>query len=303
MVTRLIRRFFGRATTSPTDDSGPGIPLSQPLGHFYSPLVDPASLNPERLWPAQLHDPAGIDFNDAGHAQLLDEWFPRFLPAFDYPEHGDDESEAQAQFHVRNSQFSWLDARALFVLLQAWRPRQVIEVGSGYSTLLMADVNKRFLAGRAAITAIEPYPRPFLHSLGGVQLLEQKIQEVDPAVFDSLGENDILFIDSSHVAKTGSDVNHLFFQVLPRLRPGVKVHVHDVFLPAEYPREWVLDENRSWNEQYMLQALLMYSRRFRIVFGSMYAHLRYPERLQRALGRPGFGGGSLWLEVMADPKA
>lgn len=299
MLPALIRKLAGRlrrAACSAAPVPEPPVPLSQPLGHFYSPLVDPATLDRQRLWPAQPDDPAGIDFNDAGHRQILAEWFPRFLPAFDYPEHGDADTEAQGHFHIRNSQFSWLDARALFVLLQAWRPRRVIEVGSGYSTLLMADVNRRFLDGSMAITAIEPYPRLFLAELDGVQLLQHKVQDVDPAVFDVLDDNDILFIDSSHVAKTGSDVNHLFFQVLPRLRPGVKVHVHDIFLPLEYPREWVLEENRSWNEQYLLQALLMYSRRFGVVFGSMYAQVRHPQLLAQALGRPGFGGGSLWLE-------
>jgi hypothetical protein len=121
-------------------------------------------------------------------------------------------------------------------------------------------------------------------------------------LFDTLQAGDILFIDSSHVAKTGSDVNRLFFDVLPRLAPGVRIHIHDIFLPHEYPQEWVLQDNRSWNEQYLVRALLMYSVGFRVVFGCSYAYYRFPEDVARALALPsgrGFAGGSLWIERLA----
>jgi len=120
---------------------------------------------------------------------------------------------------------------------------------------------------------------------------------VDP--FTSLQAGDILFIDSSHVAKTGSDVNFLYFEVLPRLASGVRIHVHDILLPADYPKDWVLRENRSWNEQYVLRALLMYSTGFRVMFGCNYAFRGFPGLVAAALGDPNgpsFGGGSLWLE-------
>jgi hypothetical protein len=109
---------------------------------------------------------------------------------------------------------------------------------------------------------------------------------------------DVLFIDSSHVAKTGSDVNFLYFDVLPRLAKGVNVHVHDIFLPHDYPRHWVVDEKRSWNEQYLLRALLMYSSAFQVVFGCSYAFYAFPTLVQRALAFPdgrAFAGGSFWM--------
>jgi hypothetical protein len=112
----------------------------------------------------------------------------------------------------------------------------------------------------------------------------------------------VLFVDSSHVAKTGSDVNHLCFEVLPRLRAGVRIHFHDIFLPADYPKPWVLDENRGWNEQYLVRALLMFSRAFRVVFGSSYAFAAHWEALRAALREPDgacYGGGSLWIEKTA----
>jgi hypothetical protein len=128
------------------------------------------------------------------------------------------------------------------------------------------------------------------------------VQDVDPQLFDELDSGDVLFIDSSHVAKTGSDVNHLCFEVLPRLRCGVRIHFHDIFLPADYPKPWVLDENRSWNEQYVVRALLMFSSVFRVLFGSSYAFAAHAEALREALGEPGgayYGGGSLWIEKIA----
>jgi hypothetical protein len=100
------------------------------------------------------------------------------------------------------------------------------------------------------------------------------------------------------VAKTGGDVNFLVFDVLPSLKRGVVVHFHDIFLPAEYPRHWVVDDNRSWNEQYLLRALLMYSAAFEVMFGSMNACLRYPDLVARALGEAAgraTGGSSFWL--------
>ena len=101
------------------------------------------------------------------------------------------------------------------------------------------------------------------------------------------------------MAKTGSDVNHLFFEVLPRLRSGVRIHIHDIHLPKEYPKEWVIDENRSWNEQYLLRALLMYSNGFRVLFGCNYAFTRFPTEVRTALNLANgaaWGGGSRWIE-------
>ena len=122
----------------------------------------------------------------------------------------------------------------------------------------------------------------------------QKIKEAwDWGIIDGVTTN------PSHVAKTGSDVNFLFFEVFPRLAPGVRVHVYAIFLPEEYPRSWVAEENRSWNEQYLLRAFLMYSAGFRVMFGCNYALHKFPELVANALGRagkPAFGGASFWME-------
>ena len=287
----------GVASTAP--------PLAFAPGHFYSPIVDPAALagRREALWPAS---PAlvGIDFNDASHRRVLTEWFPRYIGDYDYPEHGD-EAESPACFYTQNSQFTWLDSRALFVLLRAWRPARIIEVGSGFSSLLVADVNRRFLGGAVDFTCIDPYPRDFLgDGVPGIsRVMASRVQDVPPDTFRALQAGDVLFIDSSHVAKTGSDVNHLLFDVLPMLAAGVHLHVHDIFLPFEYPPDWVLVQNRSWNEQYVVRALLMYAAgTLRVDFGSAYAFHRFRDLVIAALAHPkghGFAGGSLWFTKVA----
>lgn len=277
-------------------------PAAHPDGHFYSPVVDPDDilLHKELIWPAE-PEVLGIDFNDGHHRRVLEEYFPRHIGHYDYAEKAPCEDAELEGFYTQNSQFSWLDARALFVLLREWRPRRIIEVGSGYSSLLMGDVNHRFLGGGCEITCIEPYPRPFLErGIAGLsRVIVQPVQQVPLATFAALEAGDILFIDSSHVAKTGSDVNYLVFDVLPRLARGVRIHIHDIFLPHEYLYSWVVEENRSWNEQYLVRALLMYSNAFGVLFGCSYAFHRYPQLVRNALGLPGghaFGGGSLWIE-------
>lgn len=273
-----------------------------PAGHFYSPVVDVDELRREqaRIWPAR-PEVRGIDFNDAHHERVLHEYFPAFYPDFAYPRQSDGKP---LTFYTENDQFSWLDCRALFVLLRAWRPKRFVEVGSGFSTLLVADVNRRFLGGSMSICCIEPNPRPALRapSLGLERLIVSKVQETGLEIFDRLDVGDVLFIDSSHVAKTGSDVNHLCFEVLPRLRKGVRVHFHDIFFPEDYPKPWALDENRCWNEQYVVRALLMYSSHFRVLFGSNYAFTTHAAALREALRDPDgayYGGGSLWIEKIA----
>lgn len=271
-------------------------------GHFYSPVVDPAELATwqEQLWPAPPTLPPGIDFNHQQHVKVLERWFPRHYKNYDYPETAEAAAD-EIQFYTRNSQFSWLDSRLLFVLLMALKPRRIIEVGSGFSSLLMADIKTRLGSQGPHITCIEPYPREFLRhpNLQIDQLIVEKVQNVKLDLFLSLKAGDILFIDSSHVIKTGSDVQYLYLEILPRIPTEVLVHIHDIFLPAEYPKEWALEENRSWNEQYLLQALLAHSNKFSVFFGCCYAHYFLSESLSKALGRsgkPSYGGGSFWIK-------
>ncbi|OOG62772.1 hypothetical protein B0E46_11100 [Rhodanobacter sp. B04] len=274
-----------------------------PDGHFYSPVVDPdeAMRDAQRIWPTG-RVTRGVDLNPAGHEELLGTVFPPLLKDFSYPASGSPDEELD-HFYDFNGQFDRQDPRVLFCLLRMIRPRRIVEVGSGYSTLLMTDVNHRFLDGTAAITCIEPYPRPFLAracSAGHIALLRQRVQEVDEGMFADLRDGDILFIDSSHVAKTGSDVNRLVLDILPILAPGVYVHFHDIFLPCDYPQRWVCELGFSWNEQYLLHAFLAFNPRFKVVYGSAIARECHTASLAALLGDNPMNGGSLWLRRTSD---
>lgn len=270
-----------------------------PDGHFYSPVVDIATAERERdrLWPENAPLPLGIDFDRPRHERFLAGDFTRYIRDYDYPEN--QPVDGKPAFYNNNPQYGVLDSRALFVMLRSLRPKKMVEVGSGYSSLLVADVNRRFLDGKLDFTCVEPYPPDFLRErIDGVsRVIEARVQDLGESDF-GLGPGDILFIDSSHVSKLGSDVNHLYFEILPRLAPGVIVHVHDIFFPDDYPLGWV-QEGRFWNEQYVLRALLMDSQRFRVLFAGRYVYRHMRPELERALGGPAVDGCSLWFERTA----
>ena len=149
--------------------------------------------------------------------------------------------------------------------------------------------------------AFEPYPVKTLRAglPGLTRLVTKKIQDVPWAEFQKLQANDILFIDSTHVLKIGSDVQYEYLEILHRLNPGVLIHLHDIFWPAEYPRKWVMTEKRFWNEAYLAQAFLAFNDSFEILWAGSYLHLNYPDKLKAAF--PSYDPakvchGSLWLQ-------
>ena len=266
-----------------------------PLGHFYSPIADPDDLRARAhaIW-ARRDDMPGITMNVAAQLALLQTVGVHARDAA-YPT---DPPPDPTTYHYGNDQYPPLDALFLHGAIRHFRPRRMIEVGSGYSSLVTANVNRRYLGMSLEFTCIEPFPRQFLiDGVDGISgLRRQKVEEVELDFFDRLGENDVLFIDSSHVVKIGSDVNFLLFDVLPRLKPGVLVHIHDVFLPDEYPKIWMLDQCRNWNEQYVVRAFLQYNSAWEIVWAAHYMATRHPTEVTTAfLPARVQGGGSLWL--------
>jgi hypothetical protein len=273
-----------------------GIKLLFPTGHFYSPIADPDDIRARESVIWSRHDEmADIDLNVPAQIELLSR-MKTYTADITYPV---ERPLDQTTYFYANDQYPVLDAEFLYAALCLFRPKTMIEVGSGFSSLITADVNRRILNRQLDFTCIEPYPRQFLiDGVDGVtRLVKEKVEDVDLSFFDRLDLGDILFIDSSHVSKVGSDVNYLFFEVLPRLKKGVMVHVHDIFLPDEYPKSWVIDEGRNWNEQYLLRAFLQGNSGWEIMWAAHFMGSRYASAVHETFPRfPSLGGGgSLWL--------
>jgi len=204
------------------------------------------------------------------------------------------------RYYFDNDVFGYADAIFLHCMLRYLRPRRIIEVGSGFSSAVILDTAERFLDSSTQMTLVEPYPERLFTllkpgDLDRIRLVREPVQSIDLDVFCELEDRDVLLIDSTHVAKLGSDVNHEVFQVLPLLRPGVVVHFHDVFYPFEYPLDWAR-EGRAWNEAYVLRAFLSFNRAYEIVLFNDLVAGRFRDVLERdfplCLKNT---GGSLWL--------
>lgn len=264
--------------------------------HFYSPIPNIGALPPE-TWRRKSSLP-GIDMRDAEQLKLLHAAFPRFRGEYNLIPRV--EGEQPDQYYFENGQFGGTDALVLYCMIRHFQPRRILEVGGGFSTLLAAQAAVR--NGNTRLTCVDPYPNETLQRgfRGLESLIAAPIQSLDPQRFEELTQNDILFIDSSHVSKIGSDVNYLYLEVLPRLPAGVIIHVHDIFLPYEYPRGWVVDDLRFWTEQYLLQAFLAFNSRFEVLFANSYLEATYPGALREVFpNSPWWGGGSFWIRSVA----
>jgi Methyltransferase domain len=256
--------------------------------HFYEPIPDTQSL-PERLWsePSEL---VGIDMNDATQLDLLRNFSSKFREEY---ETISAEPSAGELWPFRGT-----DVLAAYCMVRHFQPRRIIEVGSGFSSLVLGQAAAR--NNRSALTCIDPFPHQLLrcNRVPALQsLVESKVQDLDVNFFSQLESGDILFIDSSHTVKTGSDVNFLFLEVLPRLNPGVVVHVHDIFFPFEYRRDWMLKEFRFWTEQYLLQAFLIFNPEFQVLLANSYLNHYYASDLKAAFpGLQRWIGGSFWMK-------
>jgi predicted O-methyltransferase YrrM len=252
-------------------------------GHFYSPLTAQADLSRALSWA----EAPGVDLGAERQLALA----AQLLPSIAEPVPG-------PRYVAGNSMYGAADAAVYRAMLAHLRPARVLEVGSGYSTALALDAADADPGlGGLEITCIEPHPERLLGLLGQsdrerLTLLRQPVQDVDMAAYGRLGPQDVLFVDSTHVVKAGSDVVWLFLHVLPRLAPGVVVHVHDVFWPFEYPVRW-LRQRRDWTEAYLLHAFLAGNACWEILFfSSWFWHCR-PDLVPQPLA--GAEPGSIWL--------
>lgn len=270
-----------------------------PPGHFYSPITDPADLEARR---GSIFDrtrpPVGIDLRVQAQLDLLSRLAEHAarLPFQDEPANG-------LRYGYENEFFGRGDAMVLAAMLMELRPSRVVEVGSGHSSCVMMDVNEHFLDRRTRIDFVEPNPERLLRLIREEDretypVHRTVVQRCDPDIFTRLAAGDVLFIDSTHVSKTGSDVNFELFGILPQLAKGVYVHFHDIFYPFEYPESWAIADNRSWNEIYVLRAFLTDNASWEIVFFNDYVGREHP---QAASALPDFErnpGGGLWLRKL-----
>ncbi len=265
-----------------------------PPGHFYSPVPDLADIEAQadRLFGSE-RDLPGIDLRVEAQVELFGTLaaLAREAPLPAIP-------GTSSRYGVDNPNYGIGDASMLQAMLRHLRPSHYLEVGSGYTTALALDTNERYLKGSMELSAIEPHPellRQVIRPGDRVEVLAQPVQSVPLERFRALGSGDVLFLDCSHVLKTGSDVQHLYTNVLPVLAGGVHVHVHDVFWPFEYLHHWV-EAGRAWNEAYLLHAFLLFNDAFEIVLWNHYLALEHRDlvmaELPAMLRTP---GGSIWL--------
>ncbi len=277
--------------------------LAHPPGHYYSPIPSISELRKQepRIWPSSPpRSLPGIELNEELQLHLLRE-FARYQEEQPFP----DEKTPGRRFFFRNDFYSYSDAIFLYSMIRHLQPRRIVEIGSGYSSALMLDVNELYFQNTMELTFIDPEPARLLFTLreGDIaRIISKRVQDVELRLFEQLEPGDILFVDSSHVTKTGSDVNYLFFEVIPRLSTGSYIHVHDIFYPFEYPREYVYS-GWAWNEAYLLRAFLSYNREFEIVLFPACLEAFHNEELRQSVplasrhppNWPSLCGAAIWL--------
>jgi hypothetical protein len=268
-----------------------------PPGHFYSPIpaLDDIRSNERSVFDNVSRGIAGIDLREEEQMLLLHK-FGRYYIELPFLA----KKISHLRYYFENPAYSYSDAIFTYCMIRHVMPKRIIEIGSGYSSCVMLDVNELYFNGAIDTTFIDPHPDLLLslvndHDRNKIRVMGGRIQDIDLAVFDSLEVDDILFIDSTHVSKVHSDVNRLFFEILPRVNEGVYIHFHDIFYPFEYPREWIY-EGRAWNEAYLLRAFLQYNSSFRIVLMNTFLERFHRDFFEQAmplcLKNP---GGSIWI--------
>ena len=244
-----------------------------PPGHFYSPIPNLSEIESEAKAIFADKDLEEINLNTEQQVRLLEK-----IKIFysDYPYKGNNYDNQRYRYEKSGAYYRYSDSVFLFGMIRNFKPKSIIEVGSGHSSAIMLDTDEFFFDSNIKFTFIEPNPDDRLMDVlrendkSRCKIIKNKVQSVELDLFQQLGENDILFIDSTHVSKVGSDVNYLIFEVLPTLKSGVLIHFHDIFYPFELPQKWILKAKFFWNENYLLHAFLMNNEKYEIVAFNSY---------------------------------
>lgn len=271
---------------------------AHPLGHFYSPIFDYSSGRIPYSVPRDIcvDDLKGLPIT----LEALESEFNSLLPFIGSRTLSDNKGEGQL-YYINNNIFPSGDAYILDAMISRFRPKRIIEIGSGLSTGCMIDTVSA-LAIECDITAIEPFPERLQDTLDAanntfpLNIVKDFVQNVDLKFFSQLEKDDILFIDSSHVLKAGSDVCYELFEIIPTLKPGVLVHFHDIHYPFEYADPWLFERHYSWNEIYGVRAFLSFNTDFRVIAFNAYNWPGKRQLLEKKVGQsiPNTGGG-LWM--------
>lgn len=268
-----------------------------PAGHFYSPivLIKEIKKRESEIWNKTNDDSiVGIDLRTDEQIKLI-ESFSKFYAEMPFKAN----KQINIRYQFENGYYSYTDGIILYSVIRHFQPKKIVEVGSGFSSAVMLDTNEIFFNNKIKLTFIEPYPERLISlmkdsDMTSTNIMESDVQSISLDHFSNLERGDILFIDSTHVVKTGSDVNYILFEILPSLQSGVLIHFHDVFFPFEYPKDWVY-EGRSWNEDYFLKAFLMYNDKFEIKIFSEYIHKHHKEAFRDMPLSYNNPGGNFWL--------
>jgi hypothetical protein len=269
-----------------------------PIGHFYSPVPSRSELTRDAARLFGPRDLPGVDLRDGEQLRLLNR-LAGFFDSIPFPE----KAEKPFRYHYANTSYNFGDALIYWAMLNHLRPTRILEIGSGFSSALALDTLD-VLGLPTRCTFVDPYPQLAERLLGPLapphSILPKRVQDVDLVIFEELQDGDLLFIDSTHVLKTGSDVHFELTQVLPRLAKGVVVHFHDMFAGFEYPRRRAIDLNYAWNEVYALHIFLQYNKAFEVLFFNHHIATTHRDAVialgsaqaERYLLNP---GGGLWL--------
>lgn len=257
--------------------------------HFYSPIPDTRNLIEKDYQVSVFPE---LEMSAESQRKLLKEYFSRFSQEYDAIPDKQTDSKA---FYLDNDAFVGTDPYIYYCMIRHFQPKTIIEVGSGHSTVLGAQASKVNESTR--YICIDPWPRDFIsQGITGVEFIQRKVEDLELEMFLQLKENDILFVDSSHVTRVGGDVNFIILEVVPRLAKGVIIHFHDIFLPDNYPKEWIDEMHRFWTEQYLLQAYLANNCHIEILFANHFISKKFTEDLRATFPKAlKIGGGSFWI--------
>lgn len=269
-----------------------------PNGHFYSPVISIESVKKKegQIWKNRNVDGiSGIELRVEEQKKLVQQ-FVKYYVALPFKSG----RQEKIRYQFENGSYSYTDGIILYSMIRHFQPKRIIEIGSGYSSMVTLDTNELYFNNQIDVIFIEPFPERLFSLMRdddkkGIPVIEKEVQQVSLDVFKKLGAGDILFIDSTHVSKTGSDVNYILFEILPVLKSGVLIHFHDIFYPFEYPKEWVF-QGRNWNEDYILKAFLMYNEKFEIKLFSEYLHKHHKDIFEDMPLCYLNTGGNLWIE-------